>query len=242
MSLKREDIKNDLVSLARLQASHLTRVPFENLDVYGGNIPPCDAKLAVMKILKNRGGWCYEVNAAFGWLLESLGFMVRRYGAAVLINRPNTVPSHLCVEVVIADVPYLVDVGFGDSFMNPLRLLPNSGIQNDPVGKFEIVEGEDKHFTLYKIENGARKPCYRVVKVERSVKSFEEISRIVGTNPELPFKTTPFATRLLDGGPDRVTILEDKIKFRRNGEWTEQPLSKEQWQSKLFEWFEFRTE
>ena len=242
LAVKREDIKIDLPTLTKLQATHLTKVPFENLDVYGGKVPPCDAKLSVEKILNNRGGWCFENNAAFAWLLQSLGFDTYCFGASVLLHGPCTTLNHLCVQVVIDDVPYLVDVGFGDSFTRPLRLLAGAGVQTDPMGEFEIVRGEGRQFTLYKFEMGERKPCYRFARVPRNVEDFTEVTKLIAVDPNKPFKAMPFATRLLDGGPNRVTILKDKIKFRRDGVWEEQPVAESEWQNKLFEWFSFRTE
>ena len=47
----------------------------------------------------------------------------------------------------------------------------------------------------------------------------------------------PFATRLLDGGPDRVTLLWDRIKFRRDGAWEESPVAEPAWDGELERWF-----
>ena len=48
----------------------------------------------------------------------------------------------------------------------------------------------------------------------------------VRPGPTGPYWTEgPFTTRLLNGGPDRVTLLPNRIKFRRDGEWTEEPVA-----------------
>jgi hypothetical protein len=57
------------------------------------------------------------------------------------------------------------------------------------------------------------------------------------TEPGLKWTTTRFATRLIDGGPDRVTLLSDRLKIRREGTWTEQAVSEEQWAEMLHTWF-----
>ena len=48
----------------------------------------------------------------------------------------------------------------------------------------------------------------------------------------------PFATRLIDGGPDRVTLLADRIRFRRDGVWAEHPVAPDDWNDVLARWFD----
>ena len=108
----------DLDALARLQHAHLVAVPFENLDVFHRVPVSVDQDVVLAKIVGGRGGWCFENNGAFAWLLEQLGFRVMRIGAAVLADGPNTVIDHHTIEVQL-DTAYLVDVGFGDSFSSP---------------------------------------------------------------------------------------------------------------------------
>ncbi len=119
----------DVDSLGRLMLAHLQTVPFENLDVF--NLVPVrtDVDWSVAKIVdRRRGGWCFELNGAFGALLGSLGYDVKLTGAAVLLAGPNMTLDHLCLEVML-DRPYLVDVGFGDTFIRPLEL--NSKAEQD---------------------------------------------------------------------------------------------------------------
>src|SRR3989304_7050309 len=67
----------DLECLVRLQESHLLKVPFENLDIQRGVEIALDEERILRKIVTDRrGGFCYELNAAFAWLLRQLGFPV----------------------------------------------------------------------------------------------------------------------------------------------------------------------
>jgi len=59
----------------------------------------------------------------------------------------------------------------------------------------------------------------------------------LASDPELHWRNKPFATRLLDGGPDRVTLLGDRLKITRDGEATESPVSVAEWSAVLLEWF-----
>ena len=79
----------DLGALARLQHAHLVAVPFENLDVFHRVQVSVDQDVVLAKIVGGRGGWCFENNGAFAWLLEQLGFRVMRIGAAVQGRRPR---------------------------------------------------------------------------------------------------------------------------------------------------------
>jgi N-hydroxyarylamine O-acetyltransferase len=56
--------------LRRLQRQHLLRVPFENLSVHRGESIDLMAEALVDKlVIGRRGGFCYELNGAFGALL-----------------------------------------------------------------------------------------------------------------------------------------------------------------------------
>ena len=83
-----------------------------------------------------------------------------------------------------------------------------------------------------------REPQYRFDNSRFTAADFEEPSQRLQTEPGLQWTQHPFATRLIDGGPDRVTLFPDRIKFRRSGEWDEQRLADDQWVSLLHEWFQ----
>lgn len=220
--------------LERLQRAHLTAVPFENLDVFHRRGVETTPEWSVPKIVdRGRGGWCYEVNGAFATLLENLGFAVRWLGAVVL-PATGPVPDHLALEVIL-DRPYLVDVGFGDSFIRPLPLDtagPHDG--GDALYRFD-VDGQLK--TLVKVGADGPEPQYQFDADSYAFTDFEPSSLRLQTEQGLKWTEKPFATRLLDGGPDRVTLLLDRIKFRRNGVWTEIPVSADEWADLLHEWF-----
>jgi N-hydroxyarylamine O-acetyltransferase len=116
----------DLATLTALHRAHQLAVPFENLDVQLGRPIGLDVAGAYEKIVeRRRGGWCYELNGVFGWALEKIGFDVTRMTAGVMRERLGDVQlgNHLCLLVRL-DQPYLVDVGFGGSLLEPLPLQP----------------------------------------------------------------------------------------------------------------------
>lgn len=229
----------DLGGLALLQASHLSTVPFENLDVHARSGVRTGTGWSIPKIVgRHRGGWCFENNGAFGWLLRELGFDVTYTGAYVLLEPPDyDHMSHLCL-IVQLDQPYLVDVGFGDSFTRPLSI---DGQRINDGNATYAVEFDEPWFTLMEmnanvidISPGGR-PLYRFERIARTLTDFDGESERLQTHSH--FTEKPFATRLMDGGPDRVTLLEDRLKLRRNGKWTEQPVDPTDWDAVYHEWF-----
>ncbi len=222
--------------LERLQRAHLTTVPFENLDVFYRRGVGTDPAWSVPKVVEQgRGGWCYEINGAFATLLEELGFVVRWLGAGVLpITGPF--PDHLTIEVAF-DRPYLVDVGYGDSFIRPLPL-DSAGPHDGGSGTYWF-EFDGANTTLISEGVEGRKPQYVFDRYKSfGPADFEPSSHRLQTDESLKWVQGPFATRLLDGGPDRVTLLKDRIKFRRNGTTTEEAVAPgPQWEDALHTWF-----
>src|SRR2546426_11979216 len=133
--------------LRNLHRAHLFAVPFENLDISFGLKIICDEDAFLRKIIeRHRGGFCYELNGAFAALLRSLGFQVSLLSARVPREDGSLSPEfdHLTLRVDLEE-PWLADVGFGDSFMEPLRL--KTGIEQEQDGRrFRIVDfGESLH-------------------------------------------------------------------------------------------------
>jgi N-hydroxyarylamine O-acetyltransferase len=115
-------------SLRQLQVAHLRSVPFENLSIHAGEPIVLEDEALFEKIVtRRRGGFCYELNGLFAWLLRSLGFRVTMLAAEVMNARGEWGPAfdHMALLVTLGE-PWLVDVGFGDSFIEPLRLEPQT--------------------------------------------------------------------------------------------------------------------
>lgn len=225
----------DLETLSALQRAHLTAVPFENIAVWRGEAVRTGIDWSIDKIVeRGQGGWCFELNGAFAAMLESFGFTVRRLGAAVLLEGPNRIVDHLTLEVSL-DEPYLVDVGFGESFIRPLRL-NDRGVQDGGIGDFRFYDSAEGT-TLTQLVDGAPVPQFRFRRVAHVMSDFDEASDRLRTDPDLPWSTKPFATRLLDGGPDRVTLLKDRLKFHRDDGVTETVVEPDDWDRLFSEWF-----
>lgn len=118
--------------LAELQEQHLCTVPYENLDILAGRevslqIPELFAKI----VTQRRGGYCFELNALFGWLLRQLGYEVVDYVARFWRDEAVLPPlrRHHVLGVRAEDQWHLVDVGVGGVIpLRPLRLLEGTNM------------------------------------------------------------------------------------------------------------------
>jgi N-hydroxyarylamine O-acetyltransferase len=193
-----------LESLRALQRAHMERVPFENASVLRGDAIDVDADRFVAKIAeRGRGGFCFELNGAFAWLLAELGFEVihlpGRFWSDGGLGPPN---EHLALRVVLDGAPWLVDVGAGYSFLEPLRLV--DGVeQEDPVGRFPLTPAADEPGALdveWQHRDGAWRPHYRFEDRAVPLEAFAEVCEFQRTSPESPFTHGWICARAIEGG------------------------------------------
>ena len=116
------DARPDLDSLGRLVRAQLTRVPFENVSkLYlarsRGLIGVPALELYLDGITEHRfGGTCYSNNFHLASLLRYVGFDAT-YCGADMVSGPDV---HAVVIVRLEGREYLVDVGYGAPFYEPM--------------------------------------------------------------------------------------------------------------------------
>lgn len=114
----------DIETLTMLHRLHLRAIPYENLDIQLGAPLTIDEADAFEKLVtRRRGGWCYEMNGLFGWVLRTIGFQVTPVaaGATRETRGDRMLGNHLAL-IVHLDQDYLVDVGFAEGQSEPLPL------------------------------------------------------------------------------------------------------------------------
>src|SRR5918911_3762110 len=132
-------------TLRRLHVAHLLAVPFENLSIHAGEpIVLEDGALFDKVVARRRGGFCYELNGLFAALLRELGFNVGMLSAAVARREGGFGPEfdHMALLVTLEE-RWLADVGFGDSFVEPL-LLDERGEQRQGPPAYRILPHGDR--------------------------------------------------------------------------------------------------
>ncbi len=103
-------------NLDRLVYAHLTHVPFENLDECMDRACPDLAVEALYDkiVTRRRGGYCFELNAAFYALLCACGYEAYPVACRISWNSDEKRPlSHRATVVVLDGVKHFCDVGFG---------------------------------------------------------------------------------------------------------------------------------
>jgi len=194
----------DAESLRTLHLRHQLAVPFENLSIHlGQEIVLEEAALVDKLVGAHRGGFCYELNGAFGALLRSLGYDVTLLAARVFggDGRLGVPYDHLALRVVPSDGsgPWLADVGFGRHSHYPLRY-GSRDEQPDPGGVFRIEETADGDLDV--IRDG--EPQYRLEQRPRELRDFEATCWWQRTSPKSHFRQSLVCSRLTEAG--RITL------------------------------------
>ncbi|MGW6539784.1 arylamine N-acetyltransferase family protein [Streptomyces sp. NPDC055051] len=210
----------DAEALRDLHLRHLIAVPFENLSIHLGQDIVLDEKALVAKVVTaRRGGFCYELNAAFAALLRALGYRVELLQARVLgpDGRVGIPYDHMALRVETADGErWLADVGFGDHSHHPLAF-DERGEQPDPAGTFVIEEVPGAGGDLDVVRDG--KPQYRLEPRPRELADFTAGAWYHRTSPDSHFTRGVICSLLTEDG--RVSIGGRKLYRTVAGERTE---------------------
>ena len=170
--------------LSKLQEGHLLNIPFENLDIpLGVEIKLQLDHLYEKIVLNKRGGFCYELNSLFSWLLEKLDFNISIVSARVFNEeKGNFGPEFDHITILVnLDGIYLVDVGFGDSFRRPIEL--KKGLSEDISGKYKIEEEERGIYILRRFQSNEWKPQYKFSSIPRTYPEFSYMCNFHQASP-----------------------------------------------------------
>ena len=223
--------------LRDLHRAHMYAVPFENLDIALKRRIVCDESAFVRKIVEQkRGGFCYELNGAFAALLRTLGFTVTLLSARVPCADGANGPEfdHLTLQVDLNE-PWLADVGFGDCFVDPLRL--QVGLKQEQRGNcFRVVEAGESLRVERKDGDAAWRTEYLFSLRPHRLEEFADMCRYHQTSPQSPFTRKRVCSRATEDG--RITLLDMKLIMTRNGRRQERLLESDvEWQTALAEHF-----
>ncbi|MEV5261007.1 arylamine N-acetyltransferase [Streptomyces anulatus] len=196
-------VRADIDALRDLQHRHLLAVPFENLSVHLGEDIVLEERALMAKVTGGRGGFCYELNGAFGALLRSLGFRVTLLQARVFGDggRLGIPYDHMALRVETEDGagPWLADVGFGDNALWPLALDDRTE-QEDPRGVFRLREAPQGDLDL--LRGGSRQ--FRLDLRPRTLPEFLGGAWYHRTSPDSHFTRSLVCSRFTETG--RVTL------------------------------------
>lgn len=194
-------------TLRGLQIAHLLSVPFENLSIHSGEPIVLNEDALHTKIIdERRGGFCYECNGLFAGLLRALGFEVAMLAAGVARADGGFGPifDHMALMVTLNE-RWLVDVGFGDSFLEPL-LLDNRADQQQGTRSFRLIEEDDDLILMRRNEGEDWQPQYRFALQPYTFSDYEEMCRFHQTSPDSHFTKALICSRATEDG--RITLSD----------------------------------
>lgn len=206
----RGPLKPGAETLRLLHVAHLRAVPFENLSIHAGQPVVLEDEALCRKIVGGRrGGFCYELNGLFAALLRALGFDVKMLSAGVAKAGGGFGPDfdHMALLVTLGQ-RWLADVGFGDSFVEPL-LLDERGEQAQGWRSYRLSPDGD-HLILFRREGGGEwEPQYRFTLRAYEYEDYTEMCRHHQTSPQSHFTQRRVCSRATEGG--RVTLSEMRL-------------------------------
>lgn len=232
----------DIDCLRGLQRAHLLAVPFENLDIVPLHHPIELSEQALWNkiVIRKRGGFCYELNGLFAWLLRQVGFEVTYLDARVFDGKGKLGIDfdHLALLVRIPAQPghWLTDVGFGDSFMEPLEL-ENGGERLEGLRAYRLEEAGQGFIVWQKDYDRAWQRQYFFVLQPHSFPSeYEAACQYHQRSPESGFTRRAIISKATPDG--RVSLEAERLIITSDGVRTETAVaSHEQYDDLLARYF-----
>jgi N-hydroxyarylamine O-acetyltransferase len=235
-------IKQNAQTLRELELAHMLNIPFENLDIgLKRPIQLSESALWNKIVLQKRGGFCYELNGLFAALLKEIGFHVIYLNARVY-NRKGKLGSdfdHLALLVQIPEESgsWLVDVGFGDSFNEPLSF-EDPGEQVQGLRAYRLEQTPEGYITWQKNYDGSWERQYFFDLIPRNFPiDYASACLYHQTSPRSSFTRGSIISKAtLDG---RVSLENGRLIITRNGQRSESPVgSKAEYHALLKQYFD----
>lgn len=239
--LERIDIEGelgpDLETLKKIQKQHLINIPFENIDIFENitlklNIDSLFAKIVEEK----RGGICYELNGLLLKLLKEIGYDVKYISGR--IREEGTDLDHVLLLVTIDNEKYIVDVGFKDNYLYPIKMVPNL-IQENYRNNYKINKLENDKYQLIKIVDNEETILYTFTTEEKNLSDFEARCKYFENTPNTYFTNNPFSAIEREDG--KIFITNKKLTITKGDKIENKDIkSKEEFYCYLEELFKIK--
>ena len=212
-------------TLYELHTAHTLNVPFENLDVFYKKPVLLDEGSLFNKIVKNkRGGYCFEMNGLFSFVLKKIGFKVSDLLARVAIDGISyTAKTHQVLTVEANNRKWLADVGFGnDGIIAPL-LLEEEADQKQFAHTYRIAGDPDSGYVLQKKFQDEYRNYYAFTLEKCYADDFLMSNHFTSTFSKSFFLMMRMCTMPTKEG--RITLTDQHFKIINNGFTTETAVS-----------------
>lgn len=245
-------LRPSLSLLRDLHEAHMLAVPFENLSIHCGQpIELRDDALYDKIVTRRRGGFCYELNGLFSWLLRRIRYEVTLLSAEVAGSDGSfSAPyDHLTLLVHQVDgADWLSDVGFGDSYRRPLRFEPHTEQDGGDGHMYRMYESDmraagdgagGQRYWLVEQRTDAQpawEPVYRFTLQPHALGDFAARCHYHQTSPESHFTQKRICSLALPDG--RISLSGLRLITRLHGVRQERELaSEDEYQTVLAERF-----
>jgi N-hydroxyarylamine O-acetyltransferase len=234
-------VSPDVQTLHGLQRAHLQHISFENLDIGLKRPIQLDEDALWDKIvIRGRGGFCYELNGLFARLLRELGFEVTYLNARVY-NQQGELGIDFDHLALLVRVPnrgerWLADVGFGDSFNEPLSL-EGPEVQEQGLRAYRVERLQNGYAIWQRNYDSSweRHYCFDL-QPHRFPEEYLPACNYHQTSPQSSFTRGSIISRATPDG--RVSLEDGWLILTRNGLRTERAVtSRDQYQALLQKYF-----
>jgi N-hydroxyarylamine O-acetyltransferase len=202
-------------TLAGIMRAHMSRIPFENLDVLLQRPVRLDLDGLEQKLVRGRrGGYCFEHSTLFAAMLEQIGFHPVRHAARVLLmaSRATSPRTHMFLTVPLAEGTFAVDPGFGAQSPNvPIALEDRSASRGEGETHWLVRDG--RHWVL-RVRSGDKTiDAWVSTLEEENPVDFEMGNHFTSTHPSSPFVNRILMSSLTEDG--RVTVMNRDVTIQR---------------------------
>jgi N-hydroxyarylamine O-acetyltransferase len=216
-------IKPDVETLRGLHCAHMFQVPFENLDIARERpIRLTEEALWDKIVVQKRGGFCYELNGLFAWLLRQSGFDVSYLNARVY-NGQGQLGIDFDHLALLVGIPgqlgrWLADVGFGDSFNEPLDFEAR-GEQVQGLRSYRLEEAPDGFIMWEKDYDGTwQRQFFFDLQPHKFPEEYEPACLYHQTSSRSSFTRGSIISRATPDG--RVSLEDGYLILTKNGQRT----------------------
>lgn len=194
-------------NLASLQKAHMMSVPYENYDIWASKPSSLAYDVLFDKIVvRRRGGYCFELNGLFGWLLRELGYEVEEYFGRWLKDETLKIPArrHRILKVAVEGREFIVDVGVGQrTFLTPLEFVYDA-VQNREGVDYRIVKNEREESVVEFLADGKWIASYSFDSAPQYPIDFTYVHYFCSNEPSSVFRNNLFVH--LPGADGRKSI------------------------------------
>lgn len=213
--------------LRTLHLQHMLTIPFENLDIplkreIRLELPRIYDKM----VRRRRGGFCYEQNGLFAWALREAGFDVDMLSGRVARadGGYGAEFDHMLLLVRVNGERWIADVGFGDSFVEPLRL-DTSTAQFDRGLEYQIVQEKDDYLLLRR-EDGRLERKFLFNLLPHEFQDYAGMCVYHQTSPHSTFTYRRVCSKATAGG--RITLTGTALIITEEGKRSETEITSDE--------------